>query len=138
MLSRQEEEQERREVLENDRKVRELQQAQGGTFFQHGLAQALDTAGGRYGAAMGAAHVTGSTPIPNYPAAGAHQADPVGLEPPIGYDINEMPALDSSAVPCVEATGAPAGAISAADNLPPTSAESDDAGAPSSSTEGSK
>jgi len=48
MLSKQEEEQERREVLENDQRVREQQQAQGGTFYQHGLAQALDLArGGR-------------------------------------------------------------------------------------------
>jgi hypothetical protein len=63
MLSRQEEEVERLATLENDLKVL---RERGGTFFQHGVAAALDTAGGRFGAAMGAATVTGSTPVPTF------------------------------------------------------------------------
>jgi hypothetical protein len=117
MLSKQEEEQERREVLENDRRVREQQQQQTGTFFSHGVSQALDTAGGRYSAAMGAPNVTGATPIPKYPAAAAHQADPVGTEPPLGFSVNE---LEPSMAPPVEATGDPADAPSS-DGGPATS-----------------
>jgi hypothetical protein len=118
MLSKQEEEQERRATLENDCRVREQQQQQTGTFFSHGVSQALDTAGGRYGAAMGAPNVTGATPIPKYPAAGGHQHDPVGTEPPLGIDINAMPGLENptgvSVSPPV-ATGAPA-----AESAPPS------------------
>jgi hypothetical protein len=61
---------ERRETLDNDLKVL---RERGGTFFQHGLAQANDMAGGRF-AAIGASSVTGSTPIPQYPAAAALSA----------------------------------------------------------------
>ena len=65
MLSRQEEEQERREVLENDRRVREQQQ--GTTFHQRAQAEAsIET--GRF-TAVNAAHVVGSEPAARYPAA---------------------------------------------------------------------
>jgi hypothetical protein len=135
MLSKQEEEQERREVLENDRRVRE-QQRGGTTFHQYAESTRNDDLGGRF-AALGPSSVIGATPILSYPAAAPHQRDPVGTEPPLGYAIDDMPPLESSAVPCVEETGASAGAAHTADNLPP-SAESDDTGAPSSPTDGSK
>jgi hypothetical protein len=115
MLSKQEEEQERR----------------GSTLHEYGLAQAGELSGGRFGA-LGTPTVTGATPIPNYPAAGAHQRDPCGQESPLGYSIDQ---LESSALPCAEATGAPAGATHAADNLPPSQDGSDDAGAPLSQIE---
>jgi hypothetical protein len=41
---------------------------------------------------LGAPHVTGSAPIPAYPAAGAHQADLVGTEPPLGFSSTICPA----------------------------------------------
>jgi hypothetical protein len=84
MLSKQEEEQER-----------------SGTYLSHAQSAANDTAGGRF-AATGGARVIGSTPTPasQYPAASAHQADPVGPEPPLGVSIDAMPGFDSSAVPC--------------------------------------
>jgi hypothetical protein len=136
MLSKQEEEQERREVLENDRKVREQQR--GGTFHQYAQSTANDEAGGRF-AAVNSVSVVGAEPVVKYPAAAAHQADPVPTEPPTGYDINEMLPLEPSAPPCVEDTGAPAGAAASLGNLPPsTQDECGDAGAPSSPTEESK
>jgi hypothetical protein len=84
MLSKQEEAQERRAVLENDRRVREQQQSS--TNLDHARAAANDTGGGRF-ASLGAPHVVGSTPIPKYPQAGpAFQVDPVGDEPPLAFD----------------------------------------------------
>jgi hypothetical protein len=100
MLSKQEEEQERREVLENDRKVRE--QHRGSTYHQYGLAQADELSGGRFGA-LGTPTVTGATPIPRYPAASAAHQIQLPDESPTGYDINEMPPLDSipePSLPC--------------------------------------
>ena len=123
MLSRQEEERERRETLENDRLVREQQR--GSTFHQHAVSQAADLAGGRFGS-LGAPHVVGSQPTPRSPAAAAHQADPVGPEPPTGYDVNAMPgfesstdlsAVESSAAPPAEATGGAAAAPPASCSL---------------------
>jgi hypothetical protein len=78
----QEEQAERRETLENDRKVRE----QTGTFLSH---THLDDIGGRF-AAISNPHIVGSTPIPKYPATGSHQHDPSGVEPGLGYRIDQM------------------------------------------------
>src|SRR5215470_6299574 len=100
MLTDQEEQAERLETLRNDQRVREQQR--GSTFHQHALAAANDTAGGRF-AATGAPRVIGSQPNPSsqYPAASAHQRDPVGVEPPLGIDINAMPELEpSTSLPC--------------------------------------
>ena len=136
MLSKDLERIEREETMRQDADLRRRQQqAQGGTFFQHGLAQADEVNQGRF-AATGVPTVTGSTPVPSYPAASPSWQIQLPDEPPLGFD---NPALDeSSAVPCVEATCAPAGAAAAAERLPPGSAQSDDAGAPSSPTEESK
>jgi hypothetical protein len=94
MLSRQEEEQERREVLENDRLLREQQKAS--TFHQHAQAQALDTAGGRF-AATGAPRVVGSTPNPSlqYPAASAAHQTELPREPSLGYSVDQLDPLES-------------------------------------------
>jgi hypothetical protein len=130
MLSRQEEEQERRETLENDRLVREAEHRrllrEGTTFHQHAQSAANDTGGGRF-ASSGAPHVTGSSPVPIYPAGPQWTADPGSqvVEPPLS--VYENPAIEPSAA--AEATGAPAGAAAAAERLPPASAQSDDAGA---------
>jgi len=76
MLSRQEEERERKEVLENDRRVRE----QAATFLDYARAAVNDEAGGRY-ARLQPQTIVGADAIPHYPAAAAHQADPCGPEP---------------------------------------------------------
>jgi len=81
MLSSQEEQIERARTLENDRKVRE----QGSTFLSH----THSDLGGRY-ALVSPQTVVGADPIPNYPPAAAHQHDPCGQEPPLGYAIDEL------------------------------------------------
>jgi hypothetical protein len=95
VLSKQEEELERREVFENDRRVREQQQAAGSTFFQHGQVQADEVNQGRF-AATGVPRVIGSTATvaSMYPAASASHQTALPDEPPTGYAINEMPPLD--------------------------------------------
>jgi len=75
MLQSQEEQEERRATLDNDRRVREQQ---GGTYLSH---THNDLAGGRF-AAVGAQTIVGQSPNP-YPAASAHQRDPVPDEPPL-------------------------------------------------------
>src|SRR6516162_10947870 len=93
MLSKQEEEQERREVLENDRKVLEQR---GSTYHQHGVAQADEINQGRF-AATGAPRVVGSTPNPasQYPAASAAHQTELPPEQPLGYSVDDMPGLEN-------------------------------------------
>ena len=132
MLSKQEEEQERREVLENDQRVREQQQAQGGTFYQHGLAQADEINQGRF-AAVGAPTVVGSKPNPStqYPAASAAHQTELPPEQPLGFSIDDMPGLENptggSSVSAPVATGGAADAPSAPPDVehaaPPPSSE---------------
>ena len=103
MLSRQEEERERRAVLQNDQLVQAERRRvfapnlprQSSTLHQHAIADA-DTPRGRF-SAVSAAYVVGSTPTPAtaYPAASAH---PVPDEPPLGYRIDAMPDLEPSAL----------------------------------------
>jgi hypothetical protein len=77
----QREQHERARVLENDRRVRE----QGSAYIDHYAQEA----GGRF-SAIGAAQVVGASAVPNYPAAAAHQSDPCGPEPSLGYRIDEL------------------------------------------------
>src|SRR6516164_4330970 len=108
MLSKQEEEAERRAVLENDRRVREQQQQRGSTFHAYAAAAANDDAGGRW-AIVNAVTVVGSDPAVRYPAASAHQRDPVPTEPPLGYSVDQVepiePSTGSSSLAAVEETG---------------------------------
>ena len=128
---------ERRETLENDRKVREAEHQrllrEGTTFHQHAQAFADELSQGRF-AATGSPRVVGSTPNPSmqYPAASPpFQSDPVGTEPPLGYSVDAIPTDEPSAdsLPAVEETCAPVGAAAAAEHIPPASARPDDAGA---------
>jgi hypothetical protein len=100
MLSKQEEQAERVRTLENDRRLRD----QGGTFLSH----THSDLGGRF-SAVGAQTVVGADPFPNYPAASAHQHDPCGQEPPLGYEIDRMPEPEPSIEPAssfgAQATG---------------------------------
>jgi hypothetical protein len=88
-LSRQEEMEDRREVLENEKRLRE----QGSTFLSH----THNDIGGRF-AAISSPHVVGSSPSPasQYPAASAWTTDPGSqmLEPPLSPHDN--PALEPS------------------------------------------
>ena len=93
--SQQADDKERREILDNDRKVRE----QAATM--HGFAQSeLAQSRGRYGEAEGKQFVVGSTPGPSYPTLPTsspwHGSDPVGLEPPLGSDINFVEACGTA------------------------------------------
>jgi hypothetical protein len=85
MLSSQLDQEDRKRVLDNDRRVRE----QTGTFMSHTHSEM----GGRF-TEVGAAHIVGSTALPNYPAAAAHQADPCGLESALGYRIDALEPLN--------------------------------------------
>jgi hypothetical protein len=104
MLERQIDQHERRATLDNDRKVREErhvfaqdQSLRSSTFHQHAQADA-DTPRGRF-SAVSNAYVVGSTPQVNYPAAAAHQRDPCGPEPSLGYAIDAMPEPEPPALP---------------------------------------
>jgi hypothetical protein len=113
----------RKRVLENERKLRE---EQGSTF----LAQTTNDTGGRF-AQIGAAHVVGSTAIPQYPQASTpFQSDPVGLEPPLGLD---NPALEPLELPVAQGnSGEPAS--DPAPSPPPGDVERRDVGSPLSRT----
>jgi hypothetical protein len=118
--SQQADDKERREILENDRKVREQPATMHG-FAQSELAQPL----GRFTNAEGRQHVVGSTPGPSYPTLPAsspwHGPDPVGLEPPLGSAIDAMPdpTGGSAVLPSPVATDDPANAPSGGPSLPP-------------------
>jgi hypothetical protein len=100
MLESQREQAERRRVMLDEARardrLRDQQREQGSTF----LAQTHSEMGGRF-SSVGAQMVVGADPVANYPAAAPHQRDPCGIEPPLGYRIDELePAI---APPVVEA-----------------------------------
>ena len=135
MLSRQEEEQERRETFENDLRAREQQKQreQGSTF----LDQYHSHTGGRFGAIQQES-VTGRVspkppPLPaSSPWSGA-QPEP-GIEPPTGYAIHQVEPLESPSFAQGQ-LGAPAAEVAPPpDRLPPvTGGVEPGAGAPPSS-----
>jgi hypothetical protein len=87
---------------------------------------------GRFDQAEERPHLAGQEPLVRYPqASGPWQGpDPVGDEPPLGFSVDQVEPIETSAVPLVEVTDAPDGATAAADNLPPASADkSGDTGA---------
>jgi hypothetical protein len=117
MLSKQEEEQERREVLENDRKVLEQRCS---TFHAHAQAQADEMSQGRF-AAIGAPRVVGSTPNPaaQYPAASsAHQIE-LPPEQAFGYSVDDMPELENPAAVSASVSPAAEPGGAAAPSAPP-------------------
>jgi hypothetical protein len=78
---------ERRATLENDLRVREQSRnGETGTYLSH---THIDDAGGRF-AQVNAATIVGQAPVPKYPAARAHQSDPLGAEPPLGFSVNDL------------------------------------------------
>jgi hypothetical protein len=78
---------ERREVMRNDRRVREAS-----TYHSIALGSVDDERQGRYASAGNKATVIGSSPIqyPTQPANSPWHRDPVPDEPPLGYDINAL------------------------------------------------
>jgi hypothetical protein len=112
MFSSQDEQAERRRALDNDRKV------QGTTM--HAFTQAdAEIPRGRFGLAQPSPYVVGSTAVPIYPAA-ALQHDPVGLEPPLSYRVDELPEPEpappsSVAAPATDGLPAPSTPASMSD-----------------------
>jgi hypothetical protein len=90
---------EKRAVLRNDAAVRAHANSNGetGTYLSH---THIDDAGGRF-AAVNAATIVGQTPAPKYPAASTpFQSDPVGVEPPLGFSVNDLePSTNQLAPP---------------------------------------
>jgi hypothetical protein len=88
MSSKDREQQERREVMENDRKVR------GDTFFARAQADA-DEQGGRF-ARQSPVTVTGTDAVPIFPkltSSSPFSSDPVPTEPALGFSVNELPVI---------------------------------------------
>jgi hypothetical protein len=87
MTSHSDEQKLRADTFENDRKLREQQ---GSTFLDHARSSIDDEAGGRF-APVQPQTVIGSAPIPQYPQASTpFQSDPVPVEPPLGYSVDEL------------------------------------------------
>jgi hypothetical protein len=101
MTSDADEQRERRETLENDLRVRE-QQAKGSTYLDHHHSEL----GGRFGA-VETETVTGrlSPQPPPLPASSPWAGeDPVGIEPPLGYAVDEMVPLEPPTETCAVGT----------------------------------
>jgi len=107
--SEQEERKLRREVFENDRKVREQQSA---TMLDHARSTADDDRGGRYANVEGKHHVVGSTPVPRYPQLPSGpwsgvQPEP-GPEPPLGFAIDQQEPATGRFLPVATGPASPA------------------------------
>jgi hypothetical protein len=76
----------KREILENDKKVR------AGTYKSLAEAECNSELGGRYSAAVSKTtfHGWGSR-YPGQPASSPWHHDPCGIEPPLGFSVEEMP-----------------------------------------------
>ena len=99
--SHQDEQKLRRDTFDHDMRLRN----QGSTFHQHAQADA-QTPRGRF-SAVETTYVVGSKPTIAYPAAGAHQADPVRPEPPLGYRVDDLEPLRPEEAQAPEPTSAP-------------------------------
>jgi hypothetical protein len=77
---------EKKEILENDRKVR-------GTYHSLAEAEANNELGGRFSAAITKTKVIGSSPIsyPQQPTNSPWRRDPCGVEPPLGFSVEDQP-----------------------------------------------
>ena len=111
MLSKQEEQEERRKTLENDRSVRE----QAGSTFARFAQSEAEEVRGRF-SAISSPQVVGATPIPKYEGAPNWAHDPVPTEQPLGFD---NPALDPAPEPAPSASEALATDPNPAPSIPP-------------------
>jgi hypothetical protein len=104
----QHEQDERLETMLQDAELRKRQE---NTMLGFALEETIPR--GRYTApgGVGTPQVTGSRDTPQYPAAGGpwQGPDPVGIEPPLGHEINSVEPFDSSPLENGSAaTGGPA------------------------------
>jgi hypothetical protein len=90
MTKSQNDQAERREVLENDRRV-----CDGVTFHQFATVEATQVLG-RF-ASISKPTVVGSTPAPTYPAAPNWSPDPCGVEPALGVEIDAQEPVGTTA-----------------------------------------
>jgi hypothetical protein len=85
---------EKRAALLNDARVREQQQKQSeppATLHAFAMAEIAAERQGRHAAVTPSTVVVGSTETTRYPGAG--QEDPVGQEPPLGFDLSAAPIV---------------------------------------------
>jgi hypothetical protein len=102
MLSSQEEQAERRRVFAQDQSVPN----KGSTFHQHALADA-QTPRGRYDPVTTATVIGSKSDVSGaYPAAAAHQHDPCGPEPSLGYRIHDLNPSDLEQSPPAQGNSA--------------------------------
>jgi hypothetical protein len=84
---------EKRETIENDRKVREAakDEARAGTYFAQARATLGQEVGGRY-AAMARPVITGAGAyvVPRLPESSPWSHDPCAPEPPLGYSVEDQ------------------------------------------------
>jgi hypothetical protein len=88
---------------------------QASTFQQHAQADANNPRGRYELAQVTTATVIGSKPevASAYPAAAPHQHDPCGLEPPLGYRIDELePSMAFVEIQAGEPADAPSSSVS--------------------------
>jgi hypothetical protein len=81
------------EALFNEQKLRNAERRSKDASTMHERAQAeADDVRGRF-AQIEKSSVVGSKPTPEYPAGPAWTHDPTGIEPCLGFDINEVPIV---------------------------------------------
>jgi hypothetical protein len=89
------EQRERREVIENDRRLRQPE-GKPDTYFSRALADAGLELGGRFGA-LAKPVVTGTAPYPMLPASSPWSVDPVPTEPPLGFSVDAREPVGTAA-----------------------------------------
>jgi hypothetical protein len=93
MSSKDQEQRERREVLDNDAKVR------GDTFFSRAQSDADELSGGGRFKRQTPVTVTGTEAVPLFPrltSSSPFAGDPVPTEPALGFSVNELPVIGGS------------------------------------------
>jgi hypothetical protein len=93
MLSKDEDQRERREVLENERRLRSQRDREASTYLAH---THLDDEGGRF-SVINSATIVGREPFPKYPeqpSTSPWHHDPVPDELPLGFSVNDMVPLE--------------------------------------------
>src|SRR6516165_12133486 len=81
---------EKRQVLENDRRVREADERRRSTYHGHALDDEPEL-GGRF-KKVNTTTVVGRSPVsyPQQPEGSPWRSDPCPIEPPLGYSVEEL------------------------------------------------
>jgi hypothetical protein len=90
--------QSKREVLENERRLKQEAASARSTFLDHAATSAMDAYGGRYSsiAMNNPPNVVGRTPVPQYPKLPPESPwhhDPTSPEEPLGWSVNDTPVV---------------------------------------------